>query len=430
MKQGKEFRLWRKSKGIPFILVAIVLLLPFPAKADEPYHLGHQMMFTGTGAVMSRECREGLELAVEEINKQGGFLGKHPIKTFIRDDLGKPDIGVREAKDLILRDKVRAIIGTYSSAVGLAIEEVCYEYKVLHIPANSNTEAMTVDNYSPYTYMVVPNTYMQANAQAIAIAKLAKEKNWKTMVTIGQDYEWAQNTTRAFLGFMQKLAPDFKVIKQYWPKLGEKEFSAYITAIMADKPDFVYGCLTGTDGYAWMRQGKAYGFFEKFPYTNLMTLTDMIPAKDIIPRGMISVSRSPFFAFLDIPMMAEFVKNYRAKHKEYPSDYAAMHYDAVYVLKQGIEKAGSIETEKVKNALKGMTVNTSRGKLHFRKIDNMLSCPSIIGITTDDPKYNFPICKDLMIVSGEDSWRPESEIPAIRQKAGLANKRKPEDLKF
>jgi len=60
----------------------------------------------------------------------------------------------------------------------------------------------------------------------------------------------------------------------------------------------------------------------------------------------------------------------------------------------------------------------------------MLSCPSIIGITTDDPKYNFPICKDVMIVSGEDSWRPESEIPAIRQKAGLANKRKPEDLKF
>ena len=194
---------------------------------------------------MSKEQREGLELAVEEINKQGGFLGKHPIKVFIRDDLAKPDIGVREAKNLILRDKVRTIIGTYSSAVGLAIEEVCYEYKVLHIPASSNTGAMTVDNYSPYTYQVVPNSYMQAKAQAIAIAKLAKQKNWKTMVTFGQDYEWAHNTTKAFLGFMEKLAPDFKVIKQYWPKLGEKEFSAYVTAIMADKPDFVYGCITG-----------------------------------------------------------------------------------------------------------------------------------------------------------------------------------------
>ena len=74
MKQGKGFRFWERT-GIAFILVAIVLLLSFPVKADEPYHLGHQMMFTGTGAVMSRECREGLELAVEEINKQGGFLG-------------------------------------------------------------------------------------------------------------------------------------------------------------------------------------------------------------------------------------------------------------------------------------------------------------------------------------------------------------------
>ena len=433
MKQGREFRFWGKRTGIPYILLVlgiISLFLPIPARAEEPYHLGHCMAFTGTGAVSSKECKTGVDLAVEEINKQGGFLGKHPIKLFVRDDLGKPDIGVRESKDLILRDKVRAIVGTYSSAVALAIEEVCYEYKVLHIPANSNTEAMTVDNYSPYTYQVVPNTYMQAKAQAIAVAKIAKQKGWKTFVTLGQDYEWAQNTTKAFLTFMNQLYPEMKLVKQYWPKLGEKEYSAYITSIMADKPDFVYGCISGTDGFAWMSQGKSYGFFDKFPYSCLLSLTEMIEAKDIVPRGVIAVSRAPFYAHMEIPMMANFVKNYRAKYNVYPSDFAAMHYDAVYVLKQGIEKAGSIDTEKVKTAMKGMSVNTVRGKLSFRKIDNMLNCQSYVGIVSDDPQYPFPICHNLMIVSGEESWRPESEIPAIREKAGLAKKRSAQELKL
>jgi branched-chain amino acid transport system substrate-binding protein len=133
---------------------------------------------------------------------------------------------------------------------------------------------------------------------------------------------------------------------------------------------------------------------------------------------------------MDIPMMANFVKNYRAKYNQYPSDWAVMEYDAVYALKQGVEKAKSIDIEKVKKALKGMTVTTTRGKLYFRKMDNMLNCQSYIGIIADDPQYPFPIYKDLLIVTGEESWRPESEIPAVREKAGLAKKRKAEELKF
>ena len=325
---------------------------------------------------------------------------------------------------------MRTIIGTYSSAVALAIEEVCYEYKILHIPANSNTEAMTVQNYSPYTYQVVPNTYMQAKAQALATAELVKKKGWKNFVTLSQDYEWAQNTTKAFLEFMKEASPEFKLMKQYWPKLGEKEYSSYITAIMADKPDFVYGCISGTDGFAWMRQAKAYGFFEKYPYACLLSLTEMIEMKDELPRGIYSVSRAPFYAHMNIPMMANMVKAYRAKFNNFPDDFATMHYDAVYALKQGIEKAKSIDVEKIKDAMKGMKVSLTRGDLYFRKADNMLNCQSYVGVVSDDPAYPFPICHDLKIIKGEDSWRSESEIANLRKQAGLDQKRKPAELAF
>jgi branched-chain amino acid transport system substrate-binding protein len=184
---------------------------------------------------------------------------------------------------------------------------------------------------------------------------------------------------------------------------------------MGQKPDFVYGCLAAKDNANWMKQATAYGFFEKVPYPgSLISVSELITQAKTVTRGLIGLCRAPFFAHMDIPMMANFVKSFKAKHDRYPSDWAVMEYDAVYTLKQGIEKAGSIDTEKVKDALKGATIDTCRGKLYFRKIDNMLSCSSYIGVVADDPKYPFPIYHDLVEVKGEDSWRPESEIVAAR----------------
>ena len=83
---------------------------------------------------------------------------------------------------------------------------------------------------------------------------------------------------------------------------------------------------------------------------------------------------------------------------------------------QGIDKAGSIDTEKVKDAMKSMTIETTRGKLVFRAIDNQLSCSSYLGVVADDPNYAFPIYHDLVEIKGPDSWRPEAEIVDARLK--------------
>ncbi len=144
---------------------------------------------------------------------------------------------------------------------------------------------------------------------------------------------------------------------------------------------------------------------------SMQSVTELITEAKTMPRNLVAISRAPFFAHLDIPMMANFVTNYRAKYNgKYPSDWAVMGYDAVYALKQGTEKANSIDTEKVKDAMKGLTVDITRGKLQFRPIDNQLRCSSYVGVVADDPKYPFPILKDLIEVKGIDSERPEAEI--------------------
>jgi branched-chain amino acid transport system substrate-binding protein len=385
--------------------------------AAEPYYLGVNLAITGTGALYCKDGVDAIELAVKEINDQGGFLGKHPIKLFIRDTQTKPDIAVREAKDLILREKVRTILGTYSSACAVAIKPIAQEYKVLHIPAISNSENITRVNFSPYTYQVVPNSYMQAKAVVLGVAELAKKKGWKNYITLASDYEWGRSTQNNTVALLKEYAPDLKLKKEFWPRLGETQFTSYITAIMSQKPDFVIGSIAAKDNVAWMKQAKAYGFFDKIPYPgSLISVSELIVQAKTITRGLVGLNRAPFFAHMDVPMMANFVKNFRAKNNRYPSDWAVMEYDAVYVLKQGIEKAGSIDTEKVKDALKGATVDTTRGQLFFRKIDNQLSCSSYIGVVADDPKYPFPIYHDVVEVKGPDSWRPEAEIVAARMK--------------
>jgi len=329
-----------KTKAI-VILCSLFLLGGFiglnSSLADEPYHLGVNLAITGTGALYCKDGTDAIKLAVDEINAQGGFLGKHPIKLFIRDTHTKPDVGVREAKDLILRDKVRCILGSYSSAVAAAFKPVCQEYKVLHIPAISNSENITKINFSPYTYQVVPNSYMQAKAVVLGVAELAKKKGWKKFVTIASDYEWGRSTQENTVKLLEQYAPQLKLTKEFWPRLGETQFTSYITAIMAQKPDFAYGCLASKDNVAWMKQAKAYGFFDKIPFPgSLISVSELIIQAKTLTRGLIGLCRAPFFAHMDVPMMANFVKNFRAKYNRYPSDWAVMEYDAVYALKQGI----------------------------------------------------------------------------------------------
>jgi branched-chain amino acid transport system substrate-binding protein len=408
-----------RSFGVMVVVLAFLMVGALGSShcvlAAEPYNLGVALGITGTGALYSGDGIDAIKLATEEINAKGGFLGNHPIKLFIRDTHTKPDVAVREAKDLILRDKVRCILGTYSSACAVAIKPICQEYKVLHIAAISNSEDITEVNFSPYTYQVVPNSYMQAKAVVLGVAELAKKKGWKEYVTIASDYEWGRSTQENTIKLLQQVAPDLKLKKEFWPRLGETQFTSYITAIMAQKPDFVIGSLASKDNVAWMQQAKAYGFFDKVPYPgSLISVSELILQAKTLTRGLIGLCRAPFFAHMDNPMMANFVKNFRAKYDRYPSDWAVMEYDAVYALKQGIDKAGSIDTDKVKDALKGMTIETTRGKLFFRKIDNQLSCSSYLGVVADDPKYPFPIYHELVEVKGPDSWRPEAEIIAAR----------------
>lgn len=389
--------------------------LPGRSTAAESYPLGVALGFTGTGAPYSGEALKGTQLAVDEINAEGGFLGKHLIKLFVANTKTRPEIAETVVRGLIHDDRVRAVIGTYSSATALAIKPICRDVKVLHIATISNSEDITKLDPSPYTFSVVPNTYMMSKAVALGTAKLAKERDWKTYMTIASDYAWGRSSQQIQVMQLKQLAPDLELVEALWPPLGDAALNTEVVAIRNRKPDFVLESIAGTDKAVWDVAVRGYRLLDTIamPFS-LISVTELISGSKLIRRGVYGRARAPFFAHMDNPMMAKLVTAYVARYGLYPSDWAVMAYDGVYALKQGIEKAGSIDTDTVKDAMTGLTIDTTRGLLHFREIDNQLSASAYLGRVADDPRYDFPIYADLVEFKGPDIWRPEAEILAAR----------------
>ena len=397
--------------------------VPGIAHGPEPYRLGVALGFSGTGAPWAKEAVEGIRLAVKEINGEGGFLGKHPVELFVKDTETDPKGAVRVVRELIRDHAVRCVIGTYSSATALAIKPILRENRVLHIATISNSEDITKLDYSPYTFSVVPNTYMMSKAVVVGVSKIARNGGWKTYVTIASDYAWGRSSQRIKVDLLKKIDPEIRLLGAYWPRLGQTRFNSFIVAILAHKADFVLADMAGADIDIFLRDARDYHFFRKVAYPDgIISVTELISQSRSLRRGSSGRTRAPFFAHMDVPMMADFVRHYRAKYGRYPSDWAVMAYDGVYALKQGIRNAGSIDTEKVKDAMKGMTVDTTRGRLYFREIDNQLSCSSYFGTVADDPRYPFPILKDLVELKAPENWRPEDEILSDRQEGARKGK--------
>ncbi|MDJ0912344.1 MAG: ABC transporter substrate-binding protein [Desulfobacterales bacterium] len=387
------------------------------AFATESYRLGVALALTGTGAPYCKEAMEGLELAVNEINAKGGLLGKHHIRLYIRDTQTNPETARKVVATLVENDRVQCVIGTYSSACALAIKPICQKFQILHIAPISNSENITKIDPSPYTYSVVPNTYMMSKATVMALAKIAQTKGWQKYVTIASDYAWGRSSQEIQIDLLRELAPEMSLLGAYWPRLGQTRFNSFIVDIMAQKPDFILSSIAGADNTYWMRDARDYRLFKEIELPGgLVSVTEMIQQAKSLRRGLYGRCRAPFFAHLDNTRMQAFVSSYRQKFNRYPSDWAVLLYDAVYILKQGIEAAQSIAIESVKEALKGATVDTTRGRFFFRSIDNQLSCSAYFGQVADDPNYSFPIYHQLMELKGPDLWRPEAEVLAARKK--------------
>ena len=392
------------------IAVLLSVSTATPAMAQQqPIKIGVVGGLSGAAASIGQAWADALKLGADEINAGGGIMGRK-VALSIRDTEFKVDVGVREAKDLVLREKVNFLLGAISSGVSLAIStSVSKENKIIQITAVGNTHRQTVELFQRYFFQVVPNTFMEGRAAAQVAAK---QPAWKTYYTIGYDYEFGRMQAGAFVETIKKLRPDVKIIGLHWPPVGETDYTPYITSMLAAKPDVVYSNLFEAGLGGFVKQALPYGFFQKVKFISFADVSSMMAVPEM-PEGVLGYTRGEFYCE-NLPEMKRFTEAFHQRYKYYPVSYAVMGYDSLFVLKKAIEKAGTIETEAVVKALEGLSYESLRGTFTIRPLDHQADVPEYVGWTVKDPKYPFVILKDIVKVPGSQIMFTEDEVNQMR----------------
>jgi branched-chain amino acid transport system substrate-binding protein len=388
--------------GVFFCLVLSAFFFPQTADAQKnPILVGYPAILSGGGALFGQPSMVGGQLAEKDINDKGGVLGRS-IKLIVRDCKGTPDEATRVARELILKEKVQFLVGGFTASQGLALSEVGKTEKIIYIAPVSKSTAMTDPaNLHPYVFRAAANTNTEGRSAAVFMSK----NPWKRVYTLGPDYEYGQMVTKAFVEWIKKIKPEVEIVGQGWPKLGEADFTPFITAMMAAKPDAAFLALWGGDFVNFAKQAKPYGFFEKVkvvaggeggcPET-------AIALKDDLPLGITTNSYDLFY-YPNTPEHKAYVERLKAFTKqEYPPSWAITGYIAVQFLAEAIKKANSTDTDKVIKALEGLTIDTPIGKQTMRAKDHQANRGQFWGTTAKVPEYPFPILRPVEYIPADN----------------------------
>ena len=380
------------------LLGGLALGIGAPVLAAETVNVGMSTSLTGPVAQLGIASKDGAQMAIDQINKDGGLLGKQ-VKLLTADGQLKPNTGVTNVRNFVLADHAVAIMGPVSSAVGIAEGGVAAQYKVPIFFNTSNDVDQTGKAFSKYAFQVVPSTYMEPHAMALYVANLFKEHHWKTLYTIAPNYAFGHSTVEQFLAGLKQDGVDVDVVGQQWPQLGASDYTQYISAIMAKSPDFVFAAEYGGDLITFTKQAEGAGLFKK-----TQVLADYWPlALEALgasaPAGAITDDRAPPFYTVKTKEMDQFAQAFHAKYQSWPGTWAILGYSAVQTWAQGVKKAGSFNGDNVADALSGGTkVKTVGGDFTLRGCDHLAEVPVYMGVLSKDvdAKYGRRVMADVV----------------------------------
>lgn len=381
-----------------------------PAFAQQPPVKVGELNSYGRMAAFAVPYRNGLELALAEINAKGGVLGGRKLEFVIRDDGSTPGDAVRVAEELLTREGCSMLAGTFLSNVGLAVADFANQKKTLFIASEPLTDAITMGSGNPYTYRVRPGTYMQTRM----LVDAAKGKPAKRWAIVAPNYEYGQSAAASFKRLIKEANPAAEIVAEQYPALGKVDAGATVSALAQANPDGIFNVLFGADLPPFVREGNTRGLFQGKTVVSLLTGEPeyMLPLKDETPEGWIVTG----YPWDEIPNPAHkaFVDAYRAKFNDTPRLGSFLGYVVVYMIRDLVNKAGSTETDKLRATFDGMTFETIAGPATMRASDHQLSLGAWVGETT--LKNGQGAMKNWKYVDGKDVMFSEAEVAAAKKK--------------
>ena len=388
------------------LAVAIALLVAFSAHA-QTIKIGELNSYKVFPAFLE-PYKKGMELALEEINASGGVLGRK-LELVTRDDGGNPGDAVRVAEELISREKVNVLMGTFASHVGLAVSNLAAQRKILFVASEPLTDKMVWENGNRYTFRLRPSTYMQTAMLIPEAAKLNK-KRW---AIVYPNYEYGQSATASFKKLLKQAQPDVEFVAEQAPALGKIDAGAVVQALADAKPDAIFSSLFAADLQKFVREGNLRGLFKTTPVFNLIAGEPeyLDTLKDETPEGW-WVTGYPW-SEINTPEHRKFREAYRKRWNDYPRQGSVVGYVAVNTVAEAIKRAKSVATEKLVEAMKGLEMPTPFGPIVWRSLDHQSTMGAYVGQLAK--KAGQGVMVNWRFADGARFLPPYEEVKALRK---------------
>lgn len=372
----------------------------------RPVKVGAMGIMSGPLGGYGEFMKKGAILAMEEINGAGG-VGGSKIELEFRDDELKPDVGVRNARYFVDQWGADFVIGIDSSGVALAVGQVMPSLGKILIVTHGATEKYNEDLVFKKGMKQLFRTSVPVYQDAIASAFIARDFPVKRWATISPDYEYGHTSWKMFRATMKRLKPDVEFVAESFAKFGTVDFSSHIAKVMAASPEAIFSTEWGGEAVTMIKQARLFRVFDQ----TRAVMVGMGSAMDVLeglgkeyPEGTWASGRY-WFLYPETEKNRRFVETFHKRWQSYPHYVSETSYAALFMIKQAVEQAGSIETDRLVPVMEGMTLDRPAGRSVIRKEDHQAVYEVPWGQITHDPKYPVPILKNLKVASASDYYR-------------------------
>lgn len=376
------------------------------AASGDTIKIGDFGSMTGKEADFGKSSHDGLVLAVEEMNKSGGVLGKQ-LEVVSGDDQSQNELAASVCQKLVNQDGVAAVIGEVASSRTMAGAPVCEQAKIPMISPSSTNPAVTVDKSGKVKEFVFRICFIDPT-QGTVMAQFAR-KNLNVgsvgiLVDSGQDY--SKGLAKYFRQEFER--SNGTVVGEEAYVGGAKDFRSQLTALKAKNPQAIFVPGYYTDGGIIAKQARELGL--SVPLLG----GDGWDSEELIKIGQDAIQGAYFSTHASMedkkPVIQDYVKKYKAKYHKSPNALSALGYDAVRVLADAMKRAGTTDGVKVAKA-----------------IAETKGFDGVTGAITIDKYHNAVKPLVVLQVKGKDFKFVTSIDPAA--KAGAKSDGKPADKK-
>ena len=305
--------------------------------------IGVQGPFTGDYAAEGKGFRQAIELLKEQVNAEGGVLGKQ-VEVIYEDDKGQPNESTLAAQKLVSRDVI-AVIGSYNSTATEAAQQVYADAGILHITPSSTATHLTEKGLKNFFRMA----FLDSAQGQFAADLLVDELGAKKVAIIHDNSTYAKGLAVWTQRFLEQKGAEV-IVDAINPQ--ESDYSAVLTNVKNANPDAIY--FTGYFSQAGLlvKQARDLGITVPIAAGNASNNDEVIKTAGAAAEGFITTTE-PAPADLPYEEARRFVEDYKAKYNEDPvSIWTAMAADCFRVILEAIEKTQSTDPTKLAEYLR------------------------------------------------------------------------------